>query len=120
MGEDFPYVCEQCLGPNPYVRMLRGKAACKMTGRPFTTFRWRLPGGQRKETRICYEAAAANNACQACVRDMTFGVSLAVRNSVLTSKEGALMPISEVGQAHFFEKQMQMQKEGASIHPSGS
>ena len=44
LGEDFPMVCEQCLGDNPYVRMIKApkSAQCTLSGQPFTSFRWRV------------------------------------------------------------------------------
>ena len=47
VGIDFPFVCETCLGPNPYVRMVKmppGDKMCKISGRGFQSFRWRATG----------------------------------------------------------------------------
>ena len=42
IGSDFPIICESCLGPNPYCRMIKADMAkeCKISGAPFTAFRW--------------------------------------------------------------------------------
>ena len=78
VGIDFPFVCETCLGPNPYVRMVKmppGDKLCKISNRGFQSFRWRAgPGGRWKETMIEYTVAKDKNLCQACLVDMTFGV----------------------------------------------
>ena len=36
MGEDFPFICDICLGPNPYIRMMKLPMAreCKISGLP--------------------------------------------------------------------------------------
>ena len=51
LGADFPFVCETCLGPNAYVRMIKmpfGAKECKISARPYQPFRWRAgPGGRR-------------------------------------------------------------------------
>jgi hypothetical protein len=48
-GTDFPIVCEVCLGPNPYIRMIKqvNHKECKVSGRVFTSFRWR-PGAEAR------------------------------------------------------------------------
>ena len=75
VGIDFPFVCETCLGPNPYVRMVKmppGDKLCKISGRGFQSFRWRAgPGGRWKETMVEYTVAKDKNICQACLVDMT-------------------------------------------------
>ena len=44
LGEDFPIICETCLGPNPYCRMIKAldSKECKISGAPFTAFRWQV------------------------------------------------------------------------------
>ena len=53
-GDDFPTLCETCLGPNPYVRMVKSNAGdrlCKVSAIPYQSFRWKAgPKGRWKET----------------------------------------------------------------------
>jgi hypothetical protein len=87
VGIDFPFVCETCLGPNPYVRMVKsppGHKLCHLTGRPFQSFRWRAgPGGRWKECMVEAAVAKDKNICQACLVDMTYGVPVGVRDALL-------------------------------------
>ena len=89
VGIDFPFVCETCLGPNPYVRMVKmppGDKMCKISGRGFQSFRWRAgPGGRWKETMVEYTVAKDKNICQACLVDMTYGVPVGVRDALLAA-----------------------------------
>ena len=72
-AREFPVVCEDCLGPNPYVRMQKMPLGgeCAISGRPFTVFRWR-PGNEAryKKTVVCKEIAQAKNVCQVCLLDL--------------------------------------------------
>ena len=107
LGIDFPYVCERCLGPNPYVQMIKAEfgAKCRISNRPFHVFSWVNPASGRKiKTVICYEAASVRNCCQACMSDMTFGVPLVVRDALLkaTGRAPAALPKSQVGQTYYF------------------
>ena len=54
LGEDFPIVCESCLGPNPYTRMIKQQMAkeCRVSGQPFTGFRWQGALRRWKETIV--------------------------------------------------------------------
>eukprot|EP00614_Pseudopedinella_elastica_P022865 CAMPEP_0172615766 /NCGR_PEP_ID=MMETSP1068-20121228/62491_1 /TAXON_ID=35684 /ORGANISM="Pseudopedinella elastica, Strain CCMP716" /LENGTH=471 /DNA_ID=CAMNT_0013421013 /DNA_START=123 /DNA_END=1535 /DNA_ORIENTATION=+ len=87
IGIDFPFVCEVCLGPNPYVRMVKGPPGgklCHISGRPFQSFRWRAgPGGRWKECMVEATVAKDKNICQACLVDMTYGVPVGVRDALL-------------------------------------
>lgn len=108
---DFPVVCEECLGPNPYVRMMKVDygSECAISGRPFTVFRWK-PGAEAryKKTVICKEVALAKNVCQVCLLDLEFGVPVQVRDAVLNSGAGGnaaggaqvLLPDSDVGKEY--------------------
>ena len=78
LGEDFPFICEVCLGPNPYLRMIKmpNSRECKISGRPYTAFRWQ-PGSEAryKETIIAAEVAIAKNVCQTCLMHGVHGRS---------------------------------------------
>lgn len=92
---DFPILCETCLGDNPYLRMVTAKKnfffvfqtshfafktketygkECKTCTRPFTVFRWRPgPRSRYKQTEICNVCAKLKNVCQTCILDLQFG-----------------------------------------------
>ena len=86
MGEDMPFVCEVCLGPNPYIRMIKMPMSreCKISGRPYTAFRWQ-PGAEAryKETIIAPEVAIAKNVCQVCLMDMEYNLPVRVRDQLM-------------------------------------
>jgi len=79
-------VCEDCLGPNPYIRMQKQDyaAECAISSRPFTVFRWR-PGNEAryKKTVVCREIALAKNVCQVCLLDLDYGIPVQARDAVL-------------------------------------
>ncbi len=88
---DFPVVCEDCLGPNPYIRMQKTDyaAECAISGRPFTVFRWR-PGtdARYKKTVVCKEIALAKNVCQVCLLDLDYGIPVQARDAALARELG--------------------------------
>jgi len=88
--DEFPILCETCLGPNPYIRMTREKhaRACHICDRPFTVFRWKpgtQPGMQSryKKTELCPTCAKLKNVCQTCILDLQFGLPVEVRDKAL-------------------------------------
>lgn len=100
-GDEFPILCETCLGPNPYVRMTRHAwgNACKVCERPFTSFRWR-PAGQGtrpKKTEVCQTCARAKNVCQTCLLDLQFGLPVQVRDASLPTgdRQRTVVPQSD-------------------------
>jgi len=60
-GTDFPIVCEVCLGPNPYIRMIKqpNHKECKVSGRVFTSFRWRPGADARYKETVSAEPCRA-------------------------------------------------------------
>lgn len=100
-SEDFPILCETCLGPNPYIRMMKENygTSCKVCERPFTSFRWRPSGeGMRaKKTEICQTCARAKNVCQTCLLDLEYGLPVQVRDASLATRDRQLtiIPKSE-------------------------
>ena len=123
LGEDFPLACHVCLGPNPYVRMLKltNKRECKISGRPYNAFRWQPgPKARYKETIIAPEVALAKNVCQVCLMDLEHNVPVALRDHLLkndptegnTSPAGAmLVPTSDVNKEFYWANQRQSLQE---------
>jgi len=120
LGEDFPFICEVCLGPNPYLRMIKmpNSRECKISARPYTAFRWQ-PGTEAryKETIIAPEVAIAKNVCQVCLMDMEYNLPVAVRDKLMgaggASADGTLaVPESDVNKEFYWDNQRRMLSEG--------
>jgi len=121
LGEDFPFICEVCLGPNPYLRMIKmpNSRECKISGRPYTAFRWQ-PGSEAryKETIIAPEVAIAKNVCQVCLMDMQYNLPVAVRDRLMGAGSGdgssttIATPTSDVNKEFYWENQREMMNEG--------
>jgi pre-mRNA-splicing factor RBM22/SLT11 len=93
-GDDFPMLCETCLGTNPYVRMVKlppGSKLCKITGKSFQAFRWKPAGGRQKETIISYKVAKERNICQTCLNDMKYGVPAGIRDQLESAENSGLI-----------------------------
>lgn len=88
-GEEFPSLCEPCLGENPYIRMQKrpGGAACKICDIPFTVFSWRPGrGSDEKKSEICSNCSKIKNLCQSCILDLKFGLPSQLRDAVLSAE----------------------------------
>ena len=85
IGDDFPIICNTCLGENPYLRMLKGTMGkeCRISGRPFNSFRWQGAHNKWKETVVAPEVAREKNCCQSCLNDLEYGVPFHVRDHLL-------------------------------------
>lgn len=123
IGQDFPIVCETCLGESPYIRMIKlrfGDRLCKVTNGAFQAFRWKAgPKGRFKETIVCREVAIEKNICQACLSDMTFGVPVGVRDALLKQKDdesgGYAEPKSAANKAYYYQNQLALKQERAVV-----
>lgn len=106
--DEFPILCETCLGENPLVRMTKeqGGRACKICERPFTVYRWKPgPKARYKKTELCRTCARIKNACQTCILDLQFGLPLAVRDQALAEHQRLSAPKSDVGRGYMIEQQ---------------
>ncbi|KAL0589567.1 hypothetical protein ABG067_002471 [Albugo candida] len=120
-SEDFPQLCETCLGDNPYIRMMKESfgQACKICERPFTVFRWK-PGKRTryKKTEICQTCARLKNVCQTCVLDLAYNLPVQVRDAFLASENGqALMavPESEANREWFAQQHNRMLEQEGKV-----
>lgn len=106
-NEEFPILCETCLGENPFIRMTRQPhaKACKICDRPFTVYRWKPgPKARYKKTELCHTCAKIKNVCQTCVLDLQFGLPVQVRDATLDDYEKITMPESDVGREFMIEQ----------------
>lgn len=110
---EFPSVCEACLGPNPYIRMLKQEAGaeCKICSRPFTIFRWPLKGQAKyQKTAICNTCCRIRNCCSLCMLDLQFGLPIQVRDAALKLvKQG---PSSEINREYYAQNQTGKHEDG--------
>jgi pre-mRNA-splicing factor RBM22/SLT11 len=119
-NEEFPQLCESCLGDNPYVRMMKDSfgQACKICTRPFTVFRWK-PGkrARYKKTEICQTCARMKNVCQTCILDLQYNLPVQVRDSFLAGdedRERVDVPESDANREWFAQQHNRMlEQEGA-------
>ena len=113
-GNDFPLVCESCLGDHRFLRMIKisDASVCKLSARVFHPFRWRSSNRKElKQTIICYEVAAEKNICQCCLNDIDFNIPIALRekfqnifrknkkNISILSADKNLSPTSDLNKA---------------------
>ena len=106
-NEEFPILCETCLGPNPMIRMTRQDhaKACKICERPFTVYRWKAgPTGRYKKTELCRTCAKLKNVCQTCVLDLQYGLPVQVRDSVIAEEDRVQLPTSTKGRGLMIEQ----------------
>lgn len=111
LGEDFPIVCESCLGPNPYARMIRSELSqeCRISGAPFTSFRWQGALRRWKSTIICAAVAREKNCCQACLSDLEYGVPFHVRDHVMQAIGEESAPTSDISREfHWANKKQKL------------
>ncbi|KAL7621687.1 Pre-mRNA-splicing factor slt11 [Parahypoxylon ruwenzoriense] len=111
---DFPSVCENCLPPNPYVKILKEDygAECKICTRPYTVFSWTADRahGRKKRSNICLTCARMKNCCQCCMLDLQFGLPIQLRDAAL--KMVAPGPSSEINREYFAQNNEQAIEEG--------
>lgn len=118
-NEEFPLVCETCLGDNPYIRMTKeahGKR-CGVCETPFTLFCWQAgTKGRLKRVEICRNCAQAKNVCQVCIFDLQYGLPVKVRDQVLrehgTEVAGAQVPKSMANRAWHTAQQQRALEQG--------
>jgi pre-mRNA-splicing factor RBM22/SLT11 len=88
--EEFPIICDQCLGDNSFVRMVKRTmgSECRFCQRVFTSFQWkRNKTSGLMRTEICGVCATIKNLCQSCVLDLQFHLPSYVRDSILPSEQ---------------------------------
>ncbi|VDL19006.1 unnamed protein product [Hymenolepis diminuta] len=118
---DFPILCQTCLGPSPFLRMMKERYGkeCKICSRPFTVFRW-CPGPKArfKKTEICQTCAKVKNVCQTCIFDLEYGLPVEVRDKALRISQQ--LPRSEVNREYFHQQvEQQLEASGDITAPYG-
>ncbi|CAI5744198.1 unnamed protein product [Peronospora destructor] len=127
-SEEFPLLCETCLGDNPYVRMMKEAygSACKICARPFTVFRWK-PGkrARYKKTEVCQTCARMKNVCQTCVLDLQYHLPVQVRDAFLAKENGGdaqvtvNVPESDANREWFSQQHSRMLEQEGTVSAYG-
>ena len=119
LGEDAPIACEACLGPNPYMQMirLRNNAECKLSNKPFHAFRWKTNNNRFKETIVAPHVAREKNICQVCLNDLKLKVPYHVKEHVMHALQSTqdLRPESDVNKEYYWENKRQEQGDMAHL-----
>ena len=108
--DEFPILCETCLGSNPYIRMIRNQygGGCKTCSRPFTVFKWKAGSeGRYKATHVCQSCSKTKNICQCCCLDLTYHIPVQVRDTFLSQQQIITTPKEEANRAIY---QQEMEK----------
>ncbi|KAG8468055.1 hypothetical protein KFE25_007107 [Diacronema lutheri] len=124
MADDFPIVCEKCLGPNPYLRMTKVPlgATCSISSAPFTVHRWKAPGvGRQRQTIISREVATTKNVCQCCLHDLEYGLPSHLVDSLVSAVHGAeALPASDANREFFWDEKRKAvtdgREDGGAVH----
>ena len=115
-NEEFPSLCELCLGENPYVRMQKrsGGSSCKICDIPFTVFSWRPGRGSiEKKSEICSNCSKIKNLCQCCILDLKFGLPVQLRDAVLASEGDITQTVSsDVNRNFQYSQQVALMNSG--------
>lgn len=123
-AENFPLVCEECLGADAFVKMLRGGAnqgTCRMCQAPYTVFSWKSGRSGFNKTEVCHCCSQTKNLCQTCLRDLKFGLPSQLRDAVLhsaTRAQGGLStldPAATATQQRYFQQQQMALVEAGCI-----
>ncbi|TIA90187.1 hypothetical protein E3P99_01731 [Wallemia hederae] len=117
---EFPILCDECLGPNPFVRMQKrafGKE-CKICVRPFTLFSWCPGAGTRyKKTEICNTCAKMKHCCQTCILDLTYKIPVHLRDAALGMQSKA--PTENLNRQYFAQNQEDKLKGNSTMVDGG-
>lgn len=94
MSTEEPIICNSCLAdsgdttdtqPQITINKVPNGIQCKICTLPSTLYHFRNPHSRTiQKTTICYKCAKQRNACQCCVLDMTWHVSLTVRDKLVS------------------------------------
>ncbi|MES1912383.1 MAG: hypothetical protein MHM6MM_004668 [Cercozoa sp. M6MM] len=106
-AEEFPVLCDKCLGNDTHVRMTKEPCGrhCKVCDRPFTVFRWKASKAQSlSKTAVCRTCAQVQNLCQCCVLDLQFGLPPQLRDDVLAEFEQRQVPTQKVNRDWLYER----------------
>ena len=117
LGDDFPIICERCLGSNPYTRMMKQDSAreCQISGAPFAAFRWQGDLRRWRETMICAAVAREKNCCQSCLNDLEYEVPYHVRDRVMDAIQADDAPTSAVNTEYYWANKRQRMGEGDGL-----